>query len=153
MPNSRANTTEKAMIMSCGPFRMLPNSRHRLAFAVITDVDVAGHPRPSINNLITKANRLRNICSFPTSINDAPNESPIVKIVPNPVFDEANIHYSGSISKFSIYNLAGQLVSETQAVNSSFLKFSTQTMLSGIYIYKITDNNGKSSSGRFTVIK
>jgi Secretion system C-terminal sorting domain len=154
MPNSKINTLEKALILSCGPFKMLPGSRHRLSFGVVTDVDVAGHPRPNIDNLIAKGNRLKTVCAFPTPTNETPNEKKAtVTIVPNPVFDEANVQYDGVINRFSVFNLSGQLVSEAQAVNSSFLKFSTQNMGSGIYIYRIVDERGKNTSGRFTVVR
>ena len=153
MPNSRANTIEKSMIMSCGPFKMLPGSRHRLAFAVVADLDVPRHPRVDISKLISRANSLQNVCTFPTAANDIPEKHETVSVVPNPVSNEAQLIYSGFINRVAIFNLTGQLMMESKDINSNVLKFSTQGMNAGIYVYRMTDNNGKSISGRFTVVK
>jgi hypothetical protein len=153
MPNSTANTLEKAMIMSCGPFKMLPNSRHRIAFATVSDLVVAGHPRVDITKLISRANSLKNVCTFPTAVKDVPEQNSIINIVPNPVLNEANLIYSGFINRVSIFNLTGQLMSENKDINSNAFRFSTQTMNAGIYVYRMIDNNGKNITGRFTVVK
>ena len=153
MPNSRANTVEKAMIISCGPFKMLPGSRHRLAFAVVADLDAPKHPRVDMTKLISRANSLKNVCTFPTAINDIPKSNTTVSVVPNPVSHEAHLIYSGFINRVSIFNLTGQLMVETNAINTNAFKFSTQNMSAGIYVYRMTDSNGQSVSGRFTVLK
>jgi Secretion system C-terminal sorting domain len=153
MPNSRANTIEKSMVISCGPFKMLPGSRHRLAFAVVADLDAQRHPRVDISKLISRANSLQNVCTFPTAANDLVEKSETVSVVPNPVSNEAQIIYSGFINRVAIFNLTGQLMLQTNDINSNVLKFSTQGMNAGIYVYRMMDNNGKSVSGRFTVVK
>ena len=153
MPNSQANTIEKLMIMSCGPFKMLPGSRHRLAFAVVADLDVPRHPRVDISKLISRANSLQNVCTFPTAAKDIAEQNNTISVVPNPVSDEASFIYSGFINRVAIFNLTGQLMMATNDINSNVLKFSTQGMNAGIYVYRMTDNNGKSIAGRFTVVK
>lgn len=152
MPNSSANVLEKAMIMSCGPFRMTTGSRHRLSFAVVPDLNATGHPRPDITTLINNANRLRNVCSFPTSVQNVLDKNIEVKVIPNPASDEASFICPDVINRISIYNLAGQLIFDKKSVNTDAFKLSTQTIQSGIYTYKISDITGKTALGRFAIM-
>ncbi|MGB1216222.1 MAG: MopE-related protein [Saprospiraceae bacterium] len=73
---------------------------------------------------------------------------------PNPVKDYLNIdgNYSGTL-KFEIFNMQGQLVQEVQEEFNSNYQLNMLGNPRGIYILRISDNEGKTGSFKFALLE
>ncbi len=81
-----------------------------------------------------------------STINNISN-NPSISIYPNPSVGVFNFLSQVAISEITIYNVLGEVV-YSEKVNSNRIKMDLKNQPTGIYFYKITDENGVSKSGK-----
>ncbi len=80
--------------------------------------------------------------SFVTSTGDQPAAQSL-KVYPNPASDVLNINAGTEISKASLYNIAGQMVYQSNG-NSNEMRINTAGLPEGLYMLSITTKEGTS---------
>ena len=92
------------------------------------------------------------ILAFSSSKNDDK-----VNIYPNPVKGILNVRIeetfanSGNELFFVLYNLTGQVIKEYRFESTGQMQINTSGMQSGLYLFRVRDNNGISGEGKVVI--
>ncbi len=74
-----------------------------------------------------------------------------VNVYPNPVTDFATVEFenaSGIAHSFSVYDMAGRSVVVINNIYESSLQFERSGLQGGVYIYRLTNENGAVAEGK-----
>lgn len=123
--------------------------------AINTGVVLDGRALTTNGALTTTAMKVTipSVCAGPTGINELnnSNSNKVISFYPNPFTSSINIDLNNSLSgdnaEVMIYNMLGELVI-TRTINKQITSVATSDLLSGIYFYKIIENNKTIQSGR-----
>lgn len=77
-----------------------------------------------------------------------------VTLYPNPAQSEINVALSGKAmaSHIAIYDITGRSIG-SYVIQNNFLSITTQSYANGLYLYKITDDNGNQLNvGKFSIL-
>lgn len=73
-----------------------------------------------------------------------------VSVYPNPTTDEVNFRFNdeNSAKNIAIYDASGKLVSSAASVKGGTYKMNVQNLKSGLYLYKVSSEKGKTETGK-----
>jgi serine protease len=127
------NGADVINVMSSGPFRVDPGQSVTVAFAIIGG--------DSLQNLISGANQAQiKYNGTPTGINQSTPSDYNYRIFPNPAKNSITISQTEStFTKYEIYRLNGQLVSENK-ISNILEKVDLSGYSEGMYIVKLIGN-------------
>ena len=156
MCNDEHRIEDIRTLISCGPFRMEPGSKHKLSY-VITRAEYDSSERcANISLLEDKFEEIDNfdfneILSQPEPIMER-NKNIKVIVQPNPVSDQASFlltQESELINTIQIYNLSGNLAISFDIQNQASKVVSLNSLSEGTYIYIVTSDMGNKYIGKF----
>ncbi len=152
------NPSDRRFLMNTGNFTMLPGQVQYFTKAAVWAIS-AGGPDSSLAALKRADDRIQsffdsNFNNIPTcDVNAAISEidRSTYSIGPNPVSDKLFLksHDEKAKLKLTVFSPAGKLILKDADFNSSV---SVSGWSAGIYLYRVTDQNGNHSQGKLTVI-
>lgn len=123
-------------------------SESQNAFSVITDVKVVdlqtAYIAPNDGDKVLKNSQANLV------IEVLEHETAIGKIYPNPTADYLNIELQKTGCSIQILDQNGKLILESQLKDHTVTQLDLSFIKTGIYIYRITDENGGVLFGKFT---
>jgi hypothetical protein len=85
----------------------------------------------------------------PSSIHSAKVSN--LSIYPNPVNDQLSITAGVAISSVNVFDITGRMVSSVNGINYTHADINVSSLNSGIYIVKVTDVEGNSTSSKIKI--
>jgi len=155
-----ANTEpeDRRMLMSFGPLTLMPGEVRKFAFAVVWKADQE-YPCPDLSLITEDAKAVEEFYfeqygeEVPTAISALESQYQ-VRVSPNPMSQQAIIELEGSPAKIKsaqLYTLQGQLVRYYNNVNHSAMRIDRAGLGSGLYLYRLLTNDGKTLAGKLLI--
>jgi len=140
---------DRRFVLSTGGFTLPPGISASITYAVVTVEDVP-HPCPSLEPLREVVEEVRG-CLILNNENVTPETASAFTLFPNPASGEFTLsfeqYFSGGIQLLDIAGrvLLQQNIGSTQEISIN------ESLATGLYIIKATDNTGRTSSQKMVI--
>lgn len=140
--NETGNGSDKKIILSSGPYTLLPGAIHEMEFAFITSYDSLNNN--PLSNLDTMVQGLRNFNNTATTNLKEKSIEYSFQIIPNPAHNYVKIKMSQAIkqsAKIEIIDLFNNSLISEYNTNFNNHEFDLSNLSPGIYFVKISSDN------------
>ncbi|HKR03254.1 MAG TPA: T9SS type A sorting domain-containing protein [Bacteroidia bacterium] len=149
---------DRILLNSAGEFTLLPGAVHCITIGVVWARADSGDNRASIPLMLTADSIIQLIfdscfTDFSTNVNQLA-EGTVSGIAPNPFSDKTIIHFNnpaGENFSFKLFDINGALIKNILNIKKNFLIVERENLKSGMYIFKLSGESGKVSSGKLMV--
>lgn len=149
---------DRRFILSAGEFTMQPGEVNCITVAAIWARADSGDNRASIPVMLEADSIIQIIfdsCfhNYFVNVEELP-EGNITGIAPNPFSEKTTIHFNnpkGENYSFKLFDINGVLVKSIFNIKNNFLAMEKENLKKGMFVFKLTGENGKISSGKLVV--